>query len=331
MNFIITEHCNKGCPYCFAAEHRKESQEKIMSLDQFKNLLDTIEKKDDKKKHIKLLGGEPTMHPDFSDFLDELVKRDIGVTIISNFLFSDKIKEKIIETTKHVTIDFLVNATNLDERNLIEKWAKNYNDIYYHLYHLDKEQSMSVGYTFEQDKSWRYYVQYTDFLLQYIPKIERLRLSLPYPGERDKKEDFFFINNYELGEKFLIMTKKAIDVAATPSIDCIVYPCMFENKEEYKFVSKFAQGFKIQCDGAPSDVFPNGDMIYCYPTKDSLKVNVFEFDSMQGAIDSLIKTRESKLEAIEKPETCKSCRFLHKGCEGPCLGFYDPEKIKGAI
>lgn len=323
MNLILTTGCNKGCSYCFASKVREEYGTNVMDLETFNLLLDKIEKTE--KPRIKLLGGEPTIHPLFSEFLDEIIKRKLPTTLISNFLFSEGVRNKIIETVRSVPIDFLINATNLDERSLIKKWSENYNHIYDFLYKFDIEEKMGIGYTFENDKDWKYYVKYTDFLLQYVPKIERIRLSLNFPDKN--KDNFYFINNKELGEKFLVMTRKAIDIGAIPSIDCIVYPCMFQNKEEFKYVRKFTENFKTKCFSSPFDIFPNQEAIYCYPLGDSIRVNTKEYENIDDAKNK-VKDLYKKIEDnISLPNQCKECPFFRNECNGPCLGFYNLGEI----
>lgn len=320
MNFIITTNCNKGCSFCFASQNRQEYGVNTMDLDTFKSLLDKLEKTKD--PHVKLLGGEPTIHPQFPLFLDEVEKRKLPITIISNFLFSGEIKERIIELIENVNVSFLVNASDLNE-STIEKWSKNYTDIYKYMYNFDLEERISCGYTFEEDKDWRYYVKYTDYLLNHIPKIERLRLSLNFPGSKKDKENFYFIDNKRLGEKFLIMTKKAMDIGAKPAIDCIVYPCMFDNKEEFKFIKKFSEGLHTKCNTSPFDVFPNKKGIYCYPLS-TINVNTTgrNLDEAREILMNKYKDAHSK---IILPEKCVECSFLGKECDGPCLGFFNLE------
>jgi len=83
MNYIITQQCNKHCSYCFANSSREDN--KHMDFEFYKKVID------ESKSNIKLLGGEPTEHPDFFKFLEYgLIKNH--VTIVSNFLFKDNIK-----------------------------------------------------------------------------------------------------------------------------------------------------------------------------------------------------------------------------------------------
>lgn len=323
MNFIITVDCNKNCPYCFAAfsRNRTPKDQREMSYGNFLRLLDKLPE----DYHIKLLGGEPTLHPDFGKMVDELVRRKKGFTIVSNFLFDDNITDIIIKALGHTKITFLINSTNLDVDNRIDVFAKNYTTIYQYLYKYDQEEIISCGYTLENDKDWKYYVEYTDFLLKHIKKIERLRLSLPFPGDQSKKEDFYFINNKKLGEKFLIMVRKSIDIGAQPSIDCVIYPCMFDNKEELKYIKKFTDKFQTKCSkGSPADIFPDLTLSFCYPLKESIKINTNKHNGLMTAIDELtLRYKILKTRAV-LPEACVDCAFRKSEiCDGPCLGFFE--------
>ena len=81
MNYIITNNCNKGCPYCFAHENRVNDPNSFMSLEQFEKLINKS------KSQVKLLGGEPTQHPQFKELIQLLVDKKRPFTLISNFLF----------------------------------------------------------------------------------------------------------------------------------------------------------------------------------------------------------------------------------------------------
>ena len=328
MNFIITSSCNKGCPYCFASHDRSQDEgEKNMSIETFKEYLDKI----GDRKAIKLLGGEPTQHPEFKQFVDEALKRNIDVTVISNFLFSDDVRDYLIETMKVRPLHFLINSTDLDNNEKrLETFKKNYLSIYSFLYQRDAEQNMSCGITFENDKDAEYYVGYISFLLEHLKKIETLRLSLNFPGNPEDKNKFDLINNKAYGEKFLVCIKKCLDNGISPSIDCTVYPCLFDNKEEFKFISKFIRDCRTTCGvNSPTDIFKDKSASFCYPLRDSIKTNTEKYDT----IDQISKSLTMKYKMIEsnvaKPEQCMKCKFLHCGiCNGPCLGFYDLSKIK---
>ena len=331
MNFILTTRCNKGCPYCFANAYRKEveSDDRDMSFGTFLKLLDKVPVREDGKRRVKLLGGEPTMHKEFIQMCDELVRREIYFTLISNFLFGEDIRKYIVHLIKSgIPITFLINSTNLDENEKnLENFVTNYTEIYKELYIRDLEDKMSCGFTLENDKSAEDYTNYYDLLISKIMKIERLRLSLPFPGDDEDKGKFWFINNHEIGDKFISIAKRAIDMGSLVSIDCIIYPCMFSNKEKLKFMKKFTEKVKHFCgSGAPSDIFPDEKLSFCYPTKDVLSVDSNKHSSLGAASHELITRYKIVESRVKKPEECINCSFYkNKICNGPCLGFYQFE------
>jgi radical SAM protein with 4Fe4S-binding SPASM domain len=204
-------------------------------------------------------------------------------------------------------------------------WSKNYSDIYKAYYKYDKEEEISIGYTLEESKDWKYYTDYTDFLIKQVKLIERLRISIPFPGGTEDKENFYFINNKQLGRKIMLIAKHAIDLGIKPSIDCIVYPCMYETKEHFKFMLKFVENMKTFCGvNAPADIFPDGTVSYCYPLKETIKLDSNKYNTLYEILNDLILRYRAIQTNVKLPQECQSCSFFKTGqCNGPCLGFFD--------
>lgn len=72
----ITDRCNLTCPVCYAgsstAPHLKHR-----SLDEVKAMLDATVANEGEPDVVQLSGGEPTLHPQFFEILDECRKRPI--------------------------------------------------------------------------------------------------------------------------------------------------------------------------------------------------------------------------------------------------------------
>jgi len=324
VNLIITKRCDKGCPYCFASHTRNisDKDDVDMSFETFTEMLD----KAMPNSHPKLLGGEPTSHPEFKLFIDELLKRKLNFTLISNFLFNETIRNIIIEASKKVEVSFLINSSNLEDvKGRFDLFANNYNAIYEHLYKDDKEEAMSCGITFENNKTSEYYIDYMQKLNEKLSGIERFRISIANP--ETKKEDFFILNNKELGKKFLTVTQTAITLGFTPSLDCIIYPCMFENKEEWKYIKKFLAKIRTRCEGCPTDIFPDGTASYCYPLKESIKVDTRKYKTIDQVFDDMNMRYRILEDRVTHPDKCKNCPFKKINmCNGPCLAFFDLSK-----
>ena len=70
-------------------------------------------------------------------------------------------------------------------------WSKNYNEIYSELYKKDMEEEISIGLTI-YNKDLDYYINYLNFLIKNTIAIERLRISLSFPGNKEDKNNFLF-------------------------------------------------------------------------------------------------------------------------------------------
>ena len=74
MNIILNTYCNLKCNYCFADEYMEENvktPDKSMDFDFFNTeLLPRIKS----ASLINFMGGEPTLHPHFTDILSSTLK-----------------------------------------------------------------------------------------------------------------------------------------------------------------------------------------------------------------------------------------------------------------
>lgn len=326
MNFIITKKCDKNCPYCFAHQARVEDPTSYMTLDQFSRLVDKCQ-----IDHVKLLGGEPTQHPNFPEILSILEAKHKSITLISNFLFKENILKTLCEAIqKNVPIGFLINSTDLDKYNRMSTFSKNYRTLYNLLYSRNREQELNCGITIYEENNLDYYINYLEFLKENLPKIERLRISINFPGNDEDKGPEKILNRTDLGEMMLGVITWCLNNFITPSIDCCYFPCMFENKEELKIVQKFTQKSRCKCgrDGAPADLFPDETISFCYPLKDTISLDFNDYHSAKEATEALITEYQIAKSLVKVPQKCLECSFYKCGmCEGPCLGFYNLKNI----
>lgn len=327
MNFIITKKCDKNCPYCFAHQARVEDPTSYMTLDQFSRLVDQCH-----ADHIKLLGGEPTQHPNFPEILAILEAKHKSITLISNFLFNEEKLAAIIGLiNRGHKIGFLVNSTDLDKYDRMKVFSRNYKTLYNILYAKDREEELSCGITIYDGNDLEYYINYLEFLKNSLPKIERLRISINFPGEDSDKGPEKIIDRTDLGEIMLGCITWCLNNFITPSIDCCYFPCLFSNKEELKIVRKFTQKSHCICgkSGSPSDIFPDETVSFCYPLKDRVSLNFNDYHSASEVNDALITEYQIARSLVQVPEKCLDCQFYKCGmCEGPCLGFYDLKDIQ---
>jgi uncharacterized radical SAM superfamily Fe-S cluster-containing enzyme len=72
----ITDRCNLSCPVCYAGSSTDERL-KHRTLDEVKKMLDAVVANEGEPDVVQLSGGEPTLHPQFFEILDECRKRPI--------------------------------------------------------------------------------------------------------------------------------------------------------------------------------------------------------------------------------------------------------------
>ncbi len=71
----VTDRCNLTCPTCYAESSPHAGRHR--TLDEIKKMLDLIVANEGTPDVVQLSGGEPTIHPNFFEILDEAKKRPI--------------------------------------------------------------------------------------------------------------------------------------------------------------------------------------------------------------------------------------------------------------
>jgi organic radical activating enzyme len=320
-NVVLTKNCNKGCSYCFANHNYDEN---IMSLDVFHKILELSVS----RGHIQLLGGEPTLHPQFDKILAAAFEMVPAVTLISNFLFSSEVLTTIVNTIQNKKeISFLVNSTDLDIKDRMKIFSENYNTVYKTLYEFGMEHVISNGITIDESRDFEYYSNYIDFLNNNLINIERFRISLRFPGP-DDKNNFYFINNTKIGDLILKIIQKATNLGIKIGLDCIHYRCLYESKEEFKYLFKYLDAYdKYNCHSAgntgPMDFCADGQVTHCFPCT-KLHVNFLQENDINDIAAKFKLLYNDAMRKVTVPEACTKCEYYKDlSCQGPCLGFYD--------
>lgn len=85
-NLIVAEICNMACPYCFAgysmSAARRSSSSVFISPEDFEQRLDFLDRSD--INDVRLMGGEPTLHPHFVELVQRAHQRNKNVILFTN-------------------------------------------------------------------------------------------------------------------------------------------------------------------------------------------------------------------------------------------------------
>ena len=92
-NVLFTQRCVRSCPYCFAEKHMSESSPKdVLTWENLIYLADFLEASGERR--FSILGGEPTLHPDFTDMVAYLLERKFEVKVFTSGIMADRVLEE---------------------------------------------------------------------------------------------------------------------------------------------------------------------------------------------------------------------------------------------
>ena len=122
IRWIITPHCNIGCPYCIGYKHDGEPDSMIQKIGVDKVVNRFVRFRDKLKRDIwiTMTGGEPTIIPEFPKLCSELAKHGIYIELQTNL-------------TTPESLDFVGEMHTTSPKHLVQVVAS------YHSWLLDRE------------------------------------------------------------------------------------------------------------------------------------------------------------------------------------------------
>lgn len=106
----LTNRCNLHCQHCFNRSGDGAIQE--LTLAEIASLFDQMCQMGTTR--LRLSGGEPTLHPDFLAIVVEAKQRNLQISLNTNGLFSERLREQVAEM---VTMQFIVSLDGLRVTN----------------------------------------------------------------------------------------------------------------------------------------------------------------------------------------------------------------------
>lgn len=94
-NISLTSQCNRACSYCFAPESASRSDAIFMSEAAFDRALDFLERSE--ISEVRMLGGEPTVHPRFTKLLDRALERSFRILLFSGGMIPGPVLARLSE------------------------------------------------------------------------------------------------------------------------------------------------------------------------------------------------------------------------------------------
>ncbi len=312
-NVLITNQCNRSCSYCFARQEmhffnpESEMGGKMMhmSLSNLDKVIGFFKRSN--MTRIGILGGEPTLHPQFCEVIGRVLKAGLQVNLFTGGLFSNRVKSylKTLDPKK-VTIMFNVSCTNSNHGN--GEWdqiATNTHDL---------APLATLGYTiYDIDTDLTFLA---DLVTAYRCR-PRIRLGIGVPII-DADHPLIHPKTYKLlAQNILRLAERCDKHDIALQFDCGFTLCMF-TPEELGYLRVWNCDAKFVCSPIV-DIGPYLDVWPCFPMAKVFKRQLSQFASRQGIIEKIIqKTQPYRTFGVH--DDCYECKYKKRGqCAGGCL------------
>ncbi len=279
-----------------------------MDLDLIERAMDMLPNGKGKEQQLRLLGGEPTLHPELPAIIDRAIERGLDVMIFSNGMMPDRAVEAIEKyPDKRISILCNISPQADDRPHLVERRETVLKRL---------GSRMVPGVTISS-------VQEDIDIGMYIEKIERygmrrkIRVGIAQPIVGKDNEHVSPADYAAVGALVSRMARVCIEKDILLGFDCGMTPCMFTG-DEWETVMTCTDGFKNICHPI-IDVGPDGYIWHCFPLSEVLNERLENFSDR----NAIVAHYEKKVAAFRqfgcKPE-CVQCDFKRRDqCNGGCL------------
>ncbi len=311
-NLEITDFCNMKCKYCFAAEHMSQPHSgdasRYISLDTFERHLDFLDRSE--IDQIRLIGGEPTLHPKFSQLIDLSQSRRKKIIVFSNGIMPEKALRRL-EQLPVESCTVLINMSASDDRGMLPNKERD----------IQRQTILTLG----RRIALGYNIYRADFDIEaFYPLInaadtsKEIRLGLAHPTLTGQNR-YLKQKQYPIvGRKIVQAAKAAAEFEIRLSFDCGFVHCMFSEKD-IEFLQEINMDIGWRCNPV-LDITMGGDVLHCYPLAGKVSLQ------MSGAENAASLRRQfiedlAFLQPFGIYPECSICQYKMSGeCTGGCLG-----------
>lgn len=316
-NIALTKYCNLNCPYCFAQSMMTDSEKQNIEINSLNQILEWLKKTPEER--IGLIGGEPTLHPQFKEIL-KIINNYCEENNKESILFTNGILLKKFLPYISPKMSILININSPLYMSEI-----NFNSLLETLDILYKQNKISGNNTQvtcgcnicleinNYDFFWNIVEKY---------KINQIRVSVTAPvlkEYKDNKEKYY----EKLKPIFLNFISEAQKRKILINIDCNHIPkCYFSNSEiDFILYNCKENIFKEDCCSPCIDITANFEATCCFGTYDSL-INCSYFEDCNELKQYFLKEIIYKKSEKNNFGKCADCLdFQLKKCQGGCLSF----------
>lgn len=305
-NISLTATCNRACSFCFAGDamEAQGAGGKFMPLDRVHAALDFLVRS--QISQARLLGGEPTLHPQFDRIVDDVLGRGLTLLVFSGGLIPERALRKL-ETLPPPVLNVLVNVISpaTGKPHEVAQQAGVFRRL---------GRRAMLGITIDAPGVD------LGFLLDLIERYDlgqTVRLGLAHPTLGGSNTALHPRHYPEVGRRVAELGFAARDRGVGLEFDCGWVPCMFPHGALEALGITPAQ-VGLRCSPI-LDLLPDGELISCYPLASHAS------EALTPDRDAAwMRQRFSTGQAVDRQfmlyRECEDCRWRARGeCTGGCL------------
>jgi radical SAM protein with 4Fe4S-binding SPASM domain len=310
-NILFTTYCNRNCSYCFAkgkVDLNRDTGDpsKNLSLEALEEIIDFYNRS--LLKRIAVLGGEPTLNPNFIALMDRIFAEPSfkSVMLFTNGVIPDKALAYLAgHKDPRLKIAMNLNAPGsyaADQQTRIE--------------HVLEAVGGRVGLGINIYKAGQDY----DYLIDAIKTYNlapHVRVGLTQPIVETKNSFAQKMDLPGIASDLVSFAKAVCENRITYSFDCGFPFCMF-TLDQHKELLRYGVKFKSEC--APIvDIGPDLSVWRCFPLLNDVCGQLDQFDTRDDIIDHY-HGKYKHIMAMGNRAKCPQCRYrVNKLCSGGCL------------
>lgn len=304
-NLMLTDRCNLKCDFCFAVETMSgtTTANSNVPFDVFRAYIDFLDRSG--LDQARLLGGEPTLHPEFSKFVEYARSRGKKILVFTNGLIPKPAMLALMKIPP-VECTALINLASGDSSPAARRRQE------FTLAQLGLR--ACPGYTISR-------MDCPD-LAQLLDLIDRtdcqrcLRIAMAQPSGGGNK--FLHPKQYRrVAQRVLALASEAGRRGIRVEFDCGFVRCMFTN-DEIETLRESGASVAWHCSPV-WDITPEAVAFPCFALAERLRIPgglKYSLEGMQSEFDSAL----SILRVAGVYPECSSCEVRAVGgCSGGCL------------
>jgi MoaA/NifB/PqqE/SkfB family radical SAM enzyme len=305
-NLAISAVCNQNCSYCFTLDHRRRSgpARSFLPVQDLEARLDFLKRSG--IGEVRLMGGEPTLHPRFVELVERAGKAGFKIVVFSNGLMPDRALSclaslPVAECTVLVNVnDPAVAGQDVHARRCAAvKRLGGRALLGFNVYRSDFR---------------------LDFLLPMIAEAgcrPAVRLGMAQPCLSGDNRYVHPRQYVAVGARIAAFARIAAQSGVTLEFDCGFVRCMFSARD-LATLEASAADVDWRCNPI-LDVDIEGQVIHCYPLSDLGGLPLTP-ETDAPALRSAFACRTRPYRQAGVFSECSTCPFKAAGeCPGGCL------------